>query len=324
MIVLFSFCDIPWWLTWLLPFLLGLGLGYLLWSRFKDMVASLEAKINELNMKIGGLEADLETCRKNRIEAEGNVSMLRGRLRELELEAAKASSTTHVGIAATTDHETKQSSESVSFAAAGSDDKWFATIGQDKLQIIEGIGPKMEEVLHENGVKHFSALAGMNGESLRNILSKYGDKYRIIDPNTWPQQASLADQRKWNDLIALQKTLDTGRSDTATNGETDSKLEKWLIKAGVLRRWAQDDLKAVEGIGPKIEELMHAAGIKTWRALSETSVSRIQEILTAAGPRFALADPGTWPEQSGMAADGKWDELQKYQDFLNAGKVKKS
>ena len=271
MIVLFSFCDIPWWLTWLLPFLLGLGLGYLLWSRFKDMVASLEAKINELNVKIGGLEADLETCRKNRIEAEGNVSMLRGRLRELELEAAKASSTTHVGIAATTDHETKQSSESVSFAAAGSDDKWFATIGQDKLQ-----------------------------------------------------QASLADQRKWNDLIALQKTLDTGRSDTATNGETDSKLEKWLIKAGVLRRWAQDDLKAVEGIGPKIEELMHAAGIKTWRALSETSVSRIQEILTAAGPRFALADPGTWPEQSGMAADGKWDELQKYQDFLNAGKVKKS
>ena len=82
-------------------------------------------------------------------------------------------------------------------------------------------------------------------------------------------------------------------------------------------------MKAVEGIGPKIEELMHAAGIKTWRALSETSVSRIQEILTAAGPRFALADPGTWPEQSGMAADGKWDELQKYQDFLNAGKVKK-
>ena len=61
MIVLFSFCDIPWWLTWLLPFLLGLGLGYLLWSRFKDMVASLEAKINELNVKIGGLEAELET-----------------------------------------------------------------------------------------------------------------------------------------------------------------------------------------------------------------------------------------------------------------------
>ncbi|MBK8827800.1 MAG: hypothetical protein IPO26_14100 [Saprospiraceae bacterium] len=51
-------------MTWLLPFLLGLGLGYLLWSRFKDMVASLEAKINELNIKIGGLEADLKLAAK--------------------------------------------------------------------------------------------------------------------------------------------------------------------------------------------------------------------------------------------------------------------
>lgn len=324
MIALFSFCDIPWWLTWLLPFLLGLGLGYLLWAKYKEMVADLESKINTLNLKIKGLETDLESCKKSRMECEGNISMLKGRLRELELE--KTNIINENLNSSKMDLVQKTETPKAAFVTSSSDntiDPWFAAIGNDKLQIIEGIGPKMEEVLNENGIKTFSELSNKSGASLRDILTKYGDKYRIIDPNTWPNQASLADQRAWNDLIALQKTLDTGRSDTATTGETDSKLEKWLIKAGILRRWTQDDLKAIEGIGPKIENLLHAAGIMTWRALAETSVSRIQEILTNAGPRFALADPGTWPEQAGMAADGKWDELQKYQDFLNAGKAKK-
>ncbi len=31
-------------------------------------------------------------------------------------------------------------------------------------------------------------------------------------------------------------------------------------------------------------------------------------------------EPGTWPEQAKMAAEGKWDELKKWQDELNGGK----
>jgi predicted flap endonuclease-1-like 5' DNA nuclease len=330
MIHLFSFCDIPWWLTWVLPFLLGLGLGYLRWARFKSLHAEAESKISNLNLRISGLEADLEACKKARLEAEGNVSLLRGKLRESELAMAstvniskeKASIAAPVVALEDTTAASAFAAATPATESASQSDTWFAAIGTDKLQIVEGIGPKMEEVLRENGIQHFSTLAATSPAALRDILNKYGDKYRIIDPNTWPQQAGLANDRKWNDLIALQKTLDTGRSDTANAGETDSKLEKWLIKAGIIRRWAQDDLKAVEGIGPKIEQLLHAADIKTWRALSETSASRIQEVLTAAGSRFALADPGTWPQQAGLAADGNWDALQKLQDALNAGKAK--
>ncbi len=312
MINLFSFCDIPWWLTWLLPFLLGLGLGYLLWARYKSMVEDLENQINNLNVRISGLEADLEACKKVRMEAEGDVALLRGQLRECELKLSTATSA-----------KAGSGTPAVAFTSSGgakARDAWTIAIGTDNLQIIEGIGPKMQEVLNENGINTFAQLATYSPEALRDILNKYGDKYRIIDPNTWPQQAQLANDKAWNDLIELQKSLDTGRSDTATSGETDSKLEKWLIKAGILKKWAQDDLKAVEGIGPKIEELLHDAGIKTWRALAETSVSRLQEILTAAGPRFTLAVPETWPQQAGLAADGKWDELQELQDFLNAGR----
>jgi predicted flap endonuclease-1-like 5' DNA nuclease len=320
MIALFSFCD-TWWLAWLLPFLIGLGIGWLFWGKFKDMVDSLEAEVKNLRLKIQGLEADLAACKSARSEADGNVALLRGRIREMEAAGTIKSGAVKVDTA-TASIAAGVASKPIASGSADSGDKWFAAIGTGKLQIIEGIGPKMEEVLIENGINDFNALAVATSASLRTILDKYGDKYRIIDPNTWPQQAALANSRSWNDLISLQKTLDTGRSDTVTDGHTDSKLEKWLIKAGIIRRWSQDDLKAVEGIGPKIESLLHDAGIKTWRALADTPVSRIQDILTAAGPRFALADPGTWPKQSELAADGKWDELNALQDALNAGKLK--
>lgn len=87
------------------------------------------------------------------------------------------------------------------------------------------------------------------------------------------------------------------------------------------KKWKVDDLKIVEGIGPKIEELMHKAGIKTWKALSETATDRLKSILNEAGSSFQIHDPSTWAQQAGLAADGKWDELKKWQDELNAGKA---
>jgi predicted flap endonuclease-1-like 5' DNA nuclease len=81
-----------------------------------------------------------------------------------------------------------------------------------------------------------------------------------------------------------------------------------------------DDLKIVEGIGPKIEALFHAAGIRTWRALSTTAPSRLKQILDAGGSQFQMHDPGTWPRQAGLAADGKFAELKKLTDELVAGR----
>ena len=82
----------------------------------------------------------------------------------------------------------------------------------------------------------------------------------------------------------------------------------------------QDDLKIVEGIGPKIEGLLHDAGIKTWVELSETAIERIKEILDAAGPRYQMHDPATWPKQSQYAAEGKFEELKEWQEMLDGGK----
>jgi predicted flap endonuclease-1-like 5' DNA nuclease len=86
------------------------------------------------------------------------------------------------------------------------------------------------------------------------------------------------------------------------------------------KKVVQDDLKIVEGIGPKIEGLFHAAGIKTWKSLAETSVEKCQQILDNGGDRFRVHNPGTWPKQSEMAYQGKWKELNEWQLKHIAGK----
>lgn len=322
-------------LSWLIPFLLGLLAGWAIWSKWKSMYADMEAKVSGLNSKVSGLEADLAACHKKRVDLDGDLAMTKGRIREVEADLAACR-------AARKDLENKGSrgasslsamapaaasvdtpSMSAGFAATSSEPQAstpsiYAALKADNLQVIEGIGPKMESILKENDVNTLAALAGKSTDEVQGILNKYGDKYKIIDPGTWVQQAGLAASDKWEELITLQKQLDTGR-DNATN-ETDSKVEKLLIKMGVIKAYKQDDLKAIEGIGPAIEKLMHAAGITTWRQMAETSAEKLQAVLTEAGPRFKLADPGTWPKQAELAADGKYKELQEYQDFLQGGK----
>lgn len=83
----------------------------------------------------------------------------------------------------------------------------------------------------------------------------------------------------------------------------------------------KDDLKVVEGIGPKIEGLCHNAGIYTFADLANSSAETLKGILSAAGSRYQMHDPTTWPAQSAMARDGKWDELKKWQDELNKGRA---
>ena len=82
-----------------------------------------------------------------------------------------------------------------------------------------------------------------------------------------------------------------------------------------------DDFKKIEGIGPKIAELLNAGGIHTFAQLAVTSADHVKEILHAAGPRYQMHNPETWPQQAGMAAAGKWDELKKWQDEMDGGRA---
>ncbi len=325
MISLISFCDLPWWcvfLSWLLPFLLGLLLGWAIWARFRRMYDALNSEYREYKLKCENTEEELKKCHEKNNEYASDISILKGRIRECEAELTSnaKSKKTSTGGSEILSAASGFAAGKVSGTSGISSDK-FTVLKEDNLQVVEGIGPKMNEFLRNNGIKTWADLASKDPKDIKALLDKEGNKYRIIDPATWPSQAALARDSKWEELIDMQKRLDTGRKGNSAQ-LTDSKVEKLLIKMGVLKRWKQDDLKAIEGIGPKIEGLLHDAGIKTWKELSETGVDTLQAILDKAGKRYALADPGTWPKQAKLAAEGKWQELEEYQDYLQGGKEK--
>jgi predicted flap endonuclease-1-like 5' DNA nuclease len=84
----------------------------------------------------------------------------------------------------------------------------------------------------------------------------------------------------------------------------------------------KEDLKKIEGIGPKIEELLNTDGIYTYKQVIASSVERIKGILIAAGPNYAVHDPSTWGEQASLADSGSWEKLDALQEELKGGKRK--
>ncbi|MBK6931609.1 MAG: DUF4332 domain-containing protein [Saprospirales bacterium] len=131
--------------------------------------------------------------------------------------------------------------------------------------------------------------------------------------------------RKAKDALIMCESERNALREQAGGGTTKVKSAAKPAEArtitfnGVKYKW--DDLKIVEGIGPKIAELLQAAGISTWEQLSMTSPYRLREILDAGGSQFNIHDPESWPHQADLAAHEKWDELKKLQEELDGGRA---
>jgi len=82
----------------------------------------------------------------------------------------------------------------------------------------------------------------------------------------------------------------------------------------------RDDLKKIEGIGPKIQKLLNDDQIFTFVELAEVPLDRLKGILRRAGNRYKMHDPTSWADQAKLAADGRWQELDEFQDVLLGGR----
>jgi predicted flap endonuclease-1-like 5' DNA nuclease len=79
-----------------------------------------------------------------------------------------------------------------------------------------------------------------------------------------------------------------------------------------------DDLKKIEGIGPKVASLLNEAGITTFQGIVDAGAEKLEGILDEAG--LQMIDADTWPEQAKLAAVGDWEALAVLQDELKGGK----
>ncbi len=139
--------------------------------------------------------------------------------------------------------------------------------------------------------------------ALENKLAQYQGK-----------EAELATlQAQVEDMQRLSRQLDTARAEITA-------LHEELIEA---QASPPDNLRKIEGIGPKTCDLLEEHGIKTFMQLAQTPVDRLREILQEGGARFRMADPATWPEQAQLAAQDDWDALETMQNELIGGRMRK-
>ncbi|GIM56726.1 50S ribosomal protein L21 [Capnocytophaga canimorsus] len=179
-----------------------------------------------------------------------------------------------------------------------------------RLQIEEGKNISFGNVLllDDNGAITLGAPA-IEGASVEAKVLKHlkGDKVIVFRKKRRKGFKVKNGHRQYLTEILIESIVASGAK----------KTEKKETKSGKATK--ADDLKKVEGIGPKAAEALVAAGVDTFAKLSKKSADEIKTILTEASSTLAHLDPQTWPQQAQLAAEGKWDELKKWQDELNGG-----
>lgn len=124
---------------------------------------------------------------------------------------------------------------------------------------------------------------------------------------------TIAEKRRGRPTKAESKP-----AEIKTAAKTSPKAK--IATAPKTRGRVSDNLKIIEGIGPKMEEALRNAGYKTFAKISKTSAVKLKNVLVKANTRFGIATTDTWPEQAALANNGEFDKLKILQDSLNRGK----
>jgi predicted flap endonuclease-1-like 5' DNA nuclease len=312
----------------LVSFLLGLWLGWMLWNRYKQMAEKLQLENQSLQLSTNTLRSEADALKQKLSAAdsdnanlkvtantlladqqlaeeklavqEHDLKALLERNRELETELALAATPDRARghqLALVNDPgETVQGEESYEMyraqVEAAADN--YKDEAENEAELAGTV-----EFMQETPIEEDIIIPPMDVTTSREV------EIDLTDTATEVPMGIIA---------PMPIAEDKPAAENSGSGET----EELALAAAFVGE--QDDLKIVEGIGPKIESLLHAKGVHTYSDLAATSVGRLKEILTEAGPRFSMHDPGTWSAQALLAANGEWENLKAYQDFLNAGK----
>ena len=166
-----------------------------------------------------------------------------------------------------------------SLMAGGSAVMHEAAPTYDDLTVVDGIGPKVQETMFSNGITTWAGLAATSPDRINALLMANGLSGH--DPTTWPDQSRMAAEGRWEELKAWQQGGGGGAATPAPGAAGGASP-------------SYDDLTVVEGIGPRIQEVLFANGITTWSELGSANTDQISEVLAANG--LVGHDPTTWPQ----------------------------
>ena len=158
--------------------------------------------------------------------------------------------------------------------------------------------------------RHIKQLRGLEGDVLRLSRIKHKLKSDLSEANT-----EIGSLKRKLERAEKRMAFLSSEGTYAPESKFDKKLASNEMGISVFK----DDLRIIEGIGPKIATLLNQAGISTWDKLAFTDVATLRRILAEGGSRYRMHNPDSWPEQAGLATSGDWSSLKDLQDQLKGG-----
>ncbi|WP_282164960.1 50S ribosomal protein L21 [Cellulophaga baltica] len=190
-----------------------------------------------------------------------------------------------------------------------------------RLQNEEGSKVTFDNVLLlEDGSNITIGAPAIDGAAVEAKVIKHlkGDKVIVFKKKRRKGYKVKNGHRQYLTELVIESIVSSGAKKAEKKAEPKKEAVKAAPKKAAVKATDKaDDLKKVEGIGPKIAETLVAAGISTFAELAKTDAAKISEIIADVRGNHVT---DTWPAQAKLAAEGKWDELKKWQDELDGGK----
>ena len=316
----------------LVSFLLGALFGYSLNSKYKRQVVELERDRVRLNSNISNLESDLEGAKKARSNADGEISILHNQLRDRDSRIREAEGKMSLFKKKFEEGSAKIQGKEVNTTSSKTEAD--LPVGDQKTaEETKGIGSEISEenvsFISSKSIKAFKKITSNEDQKRKKkskskkLKSKKSSKEQITGKATEPKKRRgrpKGSKNKTTKELPTKASL-TGKTKNNPTDKVNPTPEKTSKRVAGTRRRGRtpDDLKIIEGIGPKMEEALRNAGVKTFRKMSTMTPEAIKDILVKASTRYGIAQTETWPEQAKLASSKDFEALKTLQDSLNRG-----
>ena len=167
---------------------------------------------------------------------------------------------------------------------------------RDDLKEINGVGPQMEEMLNGFGVISWEQLAILSKDDIATLDDALEGFTGRIERDEWvPQARDFI--KNGHQPVKRAKPKPAVKKDKS--GRTIvSNWSKGKTKLGTPGAGHKDDLKVVNGIGPKMEGILNDFGITTWEQLAAFSKADVEKVNDAIATFPGRIERDEWVAQA--------------------------
>jgi predicted flap endonuclease-1-like 5' DNA nuclease len=207
-----------------------------------------------------------------------------------------------------------------------------ATAGPDDLKVIEGIGPKIDQALRADGLTRWIHIRDASQDRLKSAIEKGGVSF-APSVTTWSKQAAYLVAGDQAGFKQYTEYLVSGQDPAALGGEVLTGAEQAQALAGGAvygsgdveveespkNKDGSDNLLIIEGVGPKFNDALKAAGLGTFAKVAAASEDQLRDAIKVAGLSFAPSLT-SWAEQADLLNKGDMDNFRALTARLIAGR----